>query len=67
MKSLISKGVTKRYKDYKLAQAIYVNEISEMETIKNLEHFEETEFGDGGHVSDHSEYQDSSSVEDELD
>ena len=62
MKSIVFKGSAKRHKDTKLAQAIYVNEEQEMDTIKNLEHFEETEFGDGGHVSDHSEYQDSSSV-----
>ena len=67
MKSIVSEGVAKRYKDIKLAQAIYVNEEEEMDTIEKLKDFEKTEFGDGGHLSDHSEYQDSSSVEDELD
>ena len=38
-----------------------------MDTIKDLEKFEKTEFDDKGHISDHSEYQDSSSVDDELD
>ena len=38
-----------------------------MDTIKKLEQFEKTEFGDEGHISDHSEYQESSSVDDELD
>jgi hypothetical protein len=43
-----------------------VNE-SDIDTIKNLENFEETEFDKDGHESDHSEYQDSSSVDDEDD
>lgn len=45
---------------------VFVKNQSEVDTLKHLENFEATEFDGKGNDSDHSEYQDSSSVEDEL-